>query len=218
MSTTREAVLNTILSQRRCTINELAEAVKINPISVRHHIAKLEADGLVDSEEERHGVGRPRRIYFLTDTGMELFPSRYLRLTSHLLDELKDSLSKSTITKLFKQLASGIVENHVAEVDLDELTEDERLELLKKLLANEGFTIEVERLDDRIIIKGTSCPYYHIGQEHPEVCLVDKTLISEVLATPASKIKCILDGDAHCAYVVPRKAKAEVIKLSEVKS
>ena len=29
--------------------NDLAKAVKINPISVRHHIGRLEADGLVDS-------------------------------------------------------------------------------------------------------------------------------------------------------------------------
>jgi predicted ArsR family transcriptional regulator len=41
--TTRERVLQTLLTQERCTINELAEAVEINPISVRHHITKLEA-------------------------------------------------------------------------------------------------------------------------------------------------------------------------------
>ena len=63
---TRERVMHTMLVRERCTINELAEAVDINPISVRHHIAKLEAESLVRSEEERHGVGRPRRMYFLT--------------------------------------------------------------------------------------------------------------------------------------------------------
>jgi len=66
---TRQRVLQTLLSRQRCTINELAEAVDINPISVRHHITKLEAEGLVTSEEERHGVGRPRRLYFLTEEG-----------------------------------------------------------------------------------------------------------------------------------------------------
>ena len=84
---TRERVLETLLSKKRCTINELAEAVDINPISVRHHITRLEADGLVNSAEERHGVGRPRRIYFLTESGMEQFPTRYLRLTMRLLEQ-----------------------------------------------------------------------------------------------------------------------------------
>ena len=82
---TRERVLRTLLARERCTINELAEAVEINPISVRHHIVKLEAEGLVTSEEERHGVGRPRRLYFLTEGGHEQFPTRYIRLTMRLL-------------------------------------------------------------------------------------------------------------------------------------
>ena len=67
MSSTREQVLQILLNRQRSTINELADAVNINPISVRHHITRLEAEGLVTSEEERHGVGRPRRIYFLTN-------------------------------------------------------------------------------------------------------------------------------------------------------
>ena len=86
---TREKVLQTMLSRQRCTINELAKAVDINPISVRHHIARLEAEGLVTSEEERHGVGRPRRLYFLTEHGIDHFPSRYLKLTIRLLEQLE---------------------------------------------------------------------------------------------------------------------------------
>ncbi len=59
MSTnTREKVMRTLLTRPRITINELAENVGINPISVRHHISSLAAEGLVESEEERHGVGR----------------------------------------------------------------------------------------------------------------------------------------------------------------
>ncbi len=60
--TTRQRVLKTLLLRHQCTVNELAEAVDINPISVRHHLNKLEAEGLVTSFEERHGVGRPRRL------------------------------------------------------------------------------------------------------------------------------------------------------------
>jgi DeoR family transcriptional regulator, suf operon transcriptional repressor len=74
MTSTRERVLNTLLTRPRSTINDLAKSVGINPISVRHHIAKLEAEGLVTSDEELHGVGRPRRVYFLTESGCRAFP------------------------------------------------------------------------------------------------------------------------------------------------
>src|SRR5512145_504515 len=102
---TRERVMQILLSRERCTINELAEAVDINPISVRHHITRLEADGLVTSEEERHGVGRPRRLYFLTERGREQFPSRYVRLTLRLLEQLKETMPSQLVNQLFSQMA-----------------------------------------------------------------------------------------------------------------
>ncbi len=203
MSTTRDLVLKTLLTRQRCTINELAEAVGINPISVRHHVTKLEATGMVDSEEERHGVGRPRRLYFLTEKGMEQFPTRYLRLTVRLLAQLKETLPKAMVSDLFSQVADDLIDDYAAELDLENSPIEERLNVVKDLLRGEGFTMEWERKDDGIHIRESSCPYYHVGQTHPEVCAVDQTLISNVLSVPVEKIKCILDGDSHCTYVVP---------------
>jgi DNA-binding MarR family transcriptional regulator len=100
MTSTRDRVLNTLLTRPRCTINDLAESVGINPISVRHHISKLEAEGLVDSDEELHGVGRPRRVYFLTESGLERFPTRYMQLTIRLLEKLKETLPEQAIKQL----------------------------------------------------------------------------------------------------------------------
>jgi len=202
MATTRELVLKTLLTRQRCTINELAEAVGINPISVRHHVTKLEASGLVTSDEERHGVGRPRRLYFLTEKGMEQFPTRYLKLTVRLLAQLKETLPQPMVNKLFSQVADNLMEDYSAELDLDELPIEKRLDVVKKLLQDEGFTMEWERKEDGYHIRETSCPYYHVGQTHPEICAVDQTLISNVLAVPVKKVKCILDGDSYCTYVV----------------
>jgi DeoR family transcriptional regulator, suf operon transcriptional repressor len=203
MSTTRELVLKTLLTRRRCTINDLAEAVGINPISVRHHVTKLEALGMVESEEERHGVGRPRRLYFLTEKGMEQFPTRYLRLTVRLLAQLKETLPKSMVNDLFTQVADDLIDDYATDLDLENLPIEGRLNVVKDLLRGEGFTMEWERKDDGIHIRESSCPYYHVGQTHPEVCAVDQTLISNVLSVPVEKIKCILDGDSYCTYVVP---------------
>jgi predicted ArsR family transcriptional regulator len=209
MSTTRELVLKTLLTRQRCTINELAEAVGINPISVRHHVTKLEADGLVTSEEERHGVGRPRRLYFLTEAGMEQFPTRYLRLTVKLLQQLKETLPEQMVNKLFTQVADDLVTDYASELELDDLPMEERLDIVKELLSIEGFTMEWEKKEDGYHILESSCPYYHVGQTHPEICAVDQTLISNVLSVPVEKIKCILNGDSNCTYVVPEVSQIE---------
>ena len=198
---TRDRVLQTLLARQRCTINEIADAVNINPISVRHHITKLEAIGLVDSEEERHGVGRPRRVYYLTEDGLERFPTRYLRLTIRLLEQLKDTLPSQMVNQLFSQMAEGVASDY--EMKVQGLNMEQRLTLVTELLRNEGFTVEWEKGQDEYIIRELGCPYYHVGQNHPEVCSVDQTLISKMLSVPAEKVQCLLNGDAHCTYIVP---------------
>lgn len=200
---TREKVLEILSRKNRCTIIELAKAVDINPISVRHHIVRLQADGFVSSEEEKHGVGRPRRVYFLTEAGVERFPTRYLKLTQRLLAQLKENLPASMVNKLFSEIATDLAKDYARAAKTKSLSMEQRLQLMKDLLTNEGFSVEWEQRGDSYFISEVTCPYFRIGQNHPEVCWVDQTLISIVLDVPAEKVKCVLDGDSHCAYIVP---------------
>jgi DeoR family transcriptional regulator, suf operon transcriptional repressor len=207
MKSTRERILQTLLRQPRRTINELAVAVGINPISVRHHLTNLQVEGLVGTDEERHGVGRPRLVYFLTEEGMERFPTRYLRLTTRLLAQMKESMPAPMVSKLFAEMADGLADEFASQ--MKGLDMEERLDLAKTLMSEEGFTIEWEKIGGQYQIHEISCPYLQVGQSHPEVCTVDQTLISRMLAVPAEKVQCVLKGDAHCTYVVQAEAVAK---------
>ncbi len=200
MSTTRDRILQFLLKHPLASINELATAVGINAISVRHHLTNLQVEGLVIAEEQRHGVGRPRLVYKLSEHGMERFPTRYLRLTSRLLDQLKSTMPAPMVSKLFLQMATDMAEEYADQ--MHGMTMEERLEVTKTLLAEEGFNVEWEKSGSEYHIHEITCPYLQIGQSHPEVCTVDQTLISRMLAVPAEKVQCILQGDAKCTYVV----------------
>jgi predicted ArsR family transcriptional regulator len=200
MKSTRDRILQTILRHPRLSTIELAEAVGINPISVRHHLTNLQDESLVTADEERHGVGRPRLVYYLTENGLEKFPTRYLRLTTRILTQMKDKFSQPMVSEMFKELAASIASEHADE--LKGLKIEERLEVMKELLAEEGFVVEWEKQGSQYLIHEITCPYLQIGQSHPEVCTVDQTLISTILALPANKIQCILSGANHCTYVV----------------
>lgn len=200
MKSTRDRILQTLHRQPRRTINELAEAVGINPISVRHHLTNLQVEGLVVSEEERHGVGRPRLVYILTEDGMEKFPTRYLRLTTRLLAQMKETMPAPVVSNLFNQIAEDLASDYADQ--MQGLSMEERLDFVKSLLAEEGFTVEWEKKGEQYQIHEITCPYYQIGVNHPEVCTVDQTLISKMLAVPAEKVQCVLNGSTHCTYVV----------------
>jgi predicted ArsR family transcriptional regulator len=182
----------------------LAEAVDINPISVRHHVNKLEAEGLIQSEEERHGVGRPRLVYSLTNQGMEQFPQRYLQLTLRLLQQLKINLSEKVMGEIFQELAEGIAGELTQDVDLEDLTLQERLQLLQEVLTSEGFTVNLQEEEDNFYIVEASCPYHHVGEDYPEICVVDRELIAHFVSTTPQRIECILDGDKQCKYLIKK--------------
>jgi len=200
MKSTREKILHTLLTYPGSTINELADSVGINGISIRHHLTSLEADDLVISSEERHGVGRPRLIYSLTDKGVEKFPTSYLRLTKRLIGTLKEKMLEEEVESLFSEIGVEIAQAH--KEDLAGKPLEVRIKTLKQLLTREGFIIEYEKGNDSYEISSLSCPYYQVGKDYPEICNLDMSLISEFLSSPVKKVKCILDGDDRCSYQI----------------
>lgn len=200
MKSTRDKVLQTLASNPRSTIMEIADSVGINAISVRHHLTSLQASSLVLAEEERHGVGRPRLVYYLTEKGMEKFPTRYFRLTNNLLSQIKESLPEEEIKSIFRKMADHISEEY--QPVLKNLSIEERLDLLKDVMAQEGYDLSWEKSGEDYSINEIACPFYQIGKEHPEVCLFDKTLVANMLSIPESKVKHIRKAENHCAFVI----------------
>lgn len=201
MKSTREKILRTLLAYPDSTINELAEAVGINGISIRHHLTALEAEDLVSSGEERHGVGRPRLIYSLTEKGIEEFPTSYLQLTRRILDNLNEKMSPAELKAMFEDIGAEIAEPYL--LDLEDKPIDERIKLLKKAMTKEGFIIEYQKKDDAYILISLSCPYYRVGLDHPVVCTLDHTLINSLIGFSVEVKSCIYDGSDRCTFIVP---------------
>ncbi len=206
-SPTRETILRTLKSQGRCTVKELADAAAVSPVSVRHHLSSLQAEDLVAVEEVKHGVGRPYHRFSLTEKALELYPGRYFRLTNRLLSEIKDHMSDRLVRDLFSGVAGAMAEEYAMQLTGMDLRE--RLPRLMELLAEEGFEADYEWQGDQVIIRELSCPYVHVGREHPEVCTIDTRFIATALDLPIERVECLLDGDAHCTFALQAQAHHE---------
>ena len=200
MSSTHDEILRTIKTQGRASVAEMAQRLAISPISVRHHLSTLQAEGLVKSSEVRQGVGRPRLVYALTDAGQERFPARYVRLSERLLDELKSTLPPQALEDMFTRMAEGMVAEYAAR--LEGKNTEEKMALLMELLGTEGFLAQWNRTGETISLTEYSCPYLRIGQRHPEVCAIDQTVIQQVLNANVEKTTCVLDGADRCVFVI----------------
>lgn len=198
MKTTKEKVLTTIKLHPKSTIVEIADEVGINAISVRHHLTNLQAEGLITAEEERHGVGRPRLVYSLSAKGQDNFPSRYFQLINAVMEQMKETLPARNVDAIFKNMADTLTADY--EPILTDMELEDRLDMLKTILQNEGFEVEWEKADDHYVIKEISCPYSKIGEAHPEVCLFDKSIIANVLDIPFDKISYYKREKNLCTY------------------
>ena len=194
------------------TVDQLADAAGVSPVTVRHHLNGLQADGLISAESIRRKVGRPYYVYSLSEAGLELFPKKYFALSNRLLDEVKERFSGEVVNDLFQSLVQRIIDDHRAE--FEPLSFEERLDYLMHLLADEGFLANWKRDGDAYHINEFSCPFISIGHQHAEICTLDRALIEAVMDTTIEQHSCMLHGDDCCQFtVVP---EPQTIALAEV--
>lgn len=198
--TTREVILHTIKSSPQIAVEALAEAADISPVTVRHHLNGLQADGLIESEAVRRKVGRPYYVYSISERGQEMFPKRYVRLTSRLLSEMKDRLPDEVIGEVFQGVVDSVLDEHRGE--FEHLAMEERLDYLVKLLTEEGFLSKWEKSDNGYKLIEYSCPYISVGSSHAEICRFDKLLMLGVLDVPVLQNSCMLNGASCCQFTV----------------
>jgi len=202
MKSTRDKVLQTLASHPKSNIVEIAKSVGINAISVRHHLTSLQAAGLIQAEEERHGVGRPRLIYSLTENGMESFPTKYYQLINILIQQIKNTLPEQTVNDLFKNMGANFAKAYKDKIAV--MSFEERLDFLEKIMAREGYELKWSKSGDHYVINELSCPFYQIGKEHPQICLFDKILIANILDISEDKIEHLRNEESFCKFIITR--------------
>jgi predicted ArsR family transcriptional regulator len=203
MSGTREKILNFLRQQASVSVNELAGATGLTAVSIRHHLSALQAEGLVSAATSHSGVGRPKLLYALTQAALERFPTKYLRLTDRLLDEMKVSMTSPMIERMFAAIAQDMATGHASKFEGKTL--EEKIDVLVGVLGEEGFMAAWNKVGDVYHLMEYNCPYFVIGQRHPEVCTIDQTLISQVLGEAVQKTTCLLNGDQRCVFVIRPK-------------
>lgn len=214
MSATRDEIITYLRQHGATGVNDLAAATGVTAVSIRHHLSALQADGLIAAAESHVGVGRPKLLYSLTQTALERFPSKYVRLTDRLLGEIKSAIPSPIIERMFTAIAQDIAADHMDKFEGKPI--EEKIEMLMSILGEEGFMAAWNKVGDNYHLTEYNCPYFAIGQRHPEVCTIDQTLISQMLGTEVEKSTCLLNGDERCVFVIyPKQIKpADIETLS----
>lgn len=199
MQKTRRSILEYLKQRGRATLDELAQESGLAPMTVRGHLAILERDGLIGSDEERGRVGRPRFVYTLTEQGHDLFPKSYHVLCNRILDAL------CTNADIAAALATQIAEHWAGEYSarFEGKSLEEKVQTLAEIRTAEGAMAEVEKTPDGYLIHQRHCPASCVAARHPDViCAAEIGYIRRALNASVERVSWIQNGDATCTYRV----------------
>ena len=197
MKNTRELLLKTLAVTRQATISKLAAQLEINPITVRNHLQLLEEENLVKTSEKRHGVGRPHMIYQLTNKGQQEVNSNYRALSESLLSKLEQSIGSEDLTEMLEAIGQEMAIGNVLEFNPDL---SEWMDSFCDLMAESGYQVDWERHENRVYIRSASCPYHLLKQTHPEICSLDRSFFSKLLAKELRLEQVLSAKDSACVY------------------
>ena len=172
-----------LLRRSSRTVEELARALGLTDNGVRAHLATLERDGIVrqrGSVRRGSGVGKPAYVYELAPEAADLFPKAHAPVLLRLLDVLSERLGPEESEELLRAAGHGLVEGKSAPSDDARARLEGAVEVLNEL----GGLAELEERDGAFVIRGYSCPLAAVTPDHPEVCRMAETLITELAGLP----------------------------------
>ena len=190
----------TLLRRRGLTVDELAAEVGLTNNGVRAHLTTLERDGLVTQQgsvRSSSGGGKPAYVYRLTPEAEALFPKAYEPVLGRLLDVLSEGLGPEESEALLREVGRRIAEGRKVPDGGVRVRLEEAVATLNEL----GGLAELEEQDGGFLIRGYSCPLVAVTPDHPEVCRMAETLISELAAAPVRE-HCDRETEPHCCFEV----------------
>jgi predicted ArsR family transcriptional regulator len=173
----------TLLRRSGRTVEDLARALDLTDNGVRAHLAILERDGIVrqrGSVRRSSGGGKPAYIYELTEEAEDLFPKAYEPVLSRLLDVLSNRVGSEESEELLKSVGRRLAEEHSVGTNDAHARLESAVEIFNEL----GGLAELEERDGALVIRGYSCPLAGVTPEHPEVCRMAETLITDLAGVP----------------------------------
>jgi predicted ArsR family transcriptional regulator len=189
----------TLLRGSMKTVNELAGELELTDNAVRAHLLSLERDGLIKQSGIQRGTRKPHFAYELTTEAEVLFPKAYDALLNQLITVLKGRLTPKALKEVLREVGRSLAGTQTSSGDLE-------ARIGKGLAALEaiGGSARVEKEAEKFFIRSGSCPLALAVAEHPEVCQLAESLLSEIVGATVRE-QCDRQGSPRCSFEVIEK-------------
>jgi predicted ArsR family transcriptional regulator len=185
---------------------DLASALGASRTGVLQQLHALEAAGLVSRRAVRHGVGRPRHVYDVTDAAQDLFPTNYDGLALGLLAAIRSIGGDSLVDDVFEErrrTTGDRVRQRIAERLPVDAPLIDRARELAVIQDEQGYLAEAVLGADGVIrLVERNCAIHRIAADTIAACQAELDLFREILGSDVERETHIAAGDRCCTYRV----------------
>ena len=198
-----DRILQLIKTDGPKTAGELGKTLGITSMGARQHLEKLEVEGLVTSEDFRKGVGRPKRVWALTEKAQSKFPDRHGQLTLEMLISIKNVFGETGLDQLIDHRTSSAEALYRKRLDQAQSLES-KIKALVQVRSEEGYMADYEKAGDGFVFLENHCPICTAASACQNFCRSELKVFQKLFEGLAEveRTEHILRGARRCAYTI----------------
>ncbi len=184
----------------------IADHIGTSAMAVRQHLYALQEERLVTFCEEPRPIGRPAKLWHLTEEADRFFPDAHADLAQDLIDSLTQTFGVRGLDKLIAHRTEAQVTDYLSRMP-KRASLRTKLEKLARIRNEEGYMAEVLEADDGIpLLVENHCPICSAASMCSGLCRAELEVFQRVLGNDVKieREEHILSGARRCAYRVTK--------------
>jgi DeoR family transcriptional regulator, suf operon transcriptional repressor len=209
---TKERILELLLGGSK-SAGEVAESLRIQKSAARVHLETLQSVRAVRSKFKIEKMGRPKKVYELTEKGREFFPRKYDLFLNLVLDKIAGKKGEAEAREIIESIAEDIASGIRAKIDKNNHHPhdlEQSLKIINDATNQMGFasSLEREEKDSSFYIQSKNCILHKVASNNQDmIChgLHDKIISKSLEGNSDVRIElkeCMALGNEYCRHII----------------
>jgi DeoR family suf operon transcriptional repressor len=157
-------------------------------------------------------MGRPKKVYELTEKGREFFPRKYDLFLNLVLDKIASKKGEGEAREIIESIAEDIASGIRAKIEKSKYPNDleQSLKIINDASDQMGFASSLGRdgKDNSFYIQSKNCILHKIASSNQDmIChgLHDKIISKSLAGSPGARIElkeCMALGNEYCRHII----------------
>jgi predicted ArsR family transcriptional regulator len=200
-------VLHALKAAGPQTAEALGRKLGITAVGARQHLLRLQEEGLVDAVDQSTGVGRPKRVWSLSEAGHARFPDNHAGLTLELITAIRKTGGETMLDAIIDAREKAALQSYRRALEGAASLKD-KVKRLAKIRSEEGYMASVAAgTGGALLLVENHCPICVAAKACQGFCRSELALFRESLGNKVSveRDEHIVAGARRCVYKIAER-------------